>query len=136
MRVCALTDGEIDGEVKQVILVHPHDGTECPEIPFDLLPDVWFLDFDSDPLFRAVRGLQLRAMHLCNTSARGCLLFEHLEHPIGSRRRAPELFAEDRVDHGVGHLRGIVEELAKLFLEGFGEESSVITNSLTCTNGA
>lgn len=75
-------------------------------------------------------------MHLRNTRACGRLLFEYLEHPIGSRRRTPELFAEDRVDHGVGHLRGIVEELAKFLLERFWKEGGVITNGLTYTNEA
>lgn len=91
-----LTNGEIDREIKQVILVHPNNGTECPEIPLD--PTSGFWTFEGDPLIGAVRGLQLRVVHLRNPRARGCLFFELFEHPVRSRRRAPELFAKDRVN--------------------------------------
>lgn len=113
-RVSALTDNKIHGEVEEVVLVHPHNGTKCPDIPLDLLPDVRLLDLDGNPLFRAVRGLQLRAVH-CAILALAAASSSNTSNtsntpsgPAGTRR----------------------------LLDGFGKEGGVITNDLACTGEA
>ena len=116
--------------MEEPVLVDPHNRTECTEVPLDLLGHVWFLDFDSYPLFRAVFCLKFGAVYLGDTCTRGRLLLEDLENTVRSCRWTSKLGLEHGLDGRVGYLWCVVEKFSKVFLHWARKEGCIIGKGL------
>ena len=73
------------------MLVHPHDCSECTQIPVNLLAHVGLLDLDGNPLVGPIGGLEFGTMNLGDAGARCSLLFENFEYAVRTGWRATKL---------------------------------------------